>query len=229
MVKRLLFMGAGAGASEKKTRSRAKTDRLRNTGCGIPSTFLFNISKDSDSQDLKATWFLILMAAPPRSIQDGAEAPTTPARAAAGVDQADRTTGAAVVVVAAAAVANRATGAITAAISSSGAVGAAAAPMTGVIMDPATTGATTACRPTATTGPPTTAATTQDGIRTRGCLEGISRCFLPLPSCVIEWLTFVASLWTVVSCKHLFFWNKFFKQRTMIFFIKIYSVKGKLF
>ena len=48
-------MGAGAGASEKKTRSRAKTDRLRNTGCGIPSTFLFNISKDSDSQDLKAT------------------------------------------------------------------------------------------------------------------------------------------------------------------------------
>ena len=33
IVQRLIFIGAVAGAGEKNTPSRSKTDRLRNTGC----------------------------------------------------------------------------------------------------------------------------------------------------------------------------------------------------
>ena len=35
MVESLLFIGAGAEAGEKNTRSRSKTDRLRNTGSDL--------------------------------------------------------------------------------------------------------------------------------------------------------------------------------------------------
>ena len=54
MTERLFLIGAGAGAGEKNTRSRSKTDRLRNTGCVLYAVMLLQSSLGRELDDLVA-------------------------------------------------------------------------------------------------------------------------------------------------------------------------------